>query len=61
MEQLIFEVQRCVVLEKTIYELMCPNCKTLIQAEKFLADESEFFAKEIECDCGAKIKVVPTQ
>ena len=61
MEQVIFEIQRCVVLEKTIYEFMCPNCKTLLQVEKTLGDEVLFMAEEIECDCGAKIKIVPTQ
>ena len=60
MEQVLFEIQQCTVLEKTIYEFMCPNCHTLLQVEKTLADEMLFMTEEIECDCGAKMKIVPT-
>jgi len=59
MEQIIFDIQECVVLKKTIYEFMCPNCKRLIIIEQ--VDEN-FFTYTYECpDCGAEMKIKPTE
>jgi predicted RNA-binding Zn-ribbon protein involved in translation (DUF1610 family) len=57
MEQL-YEIQLCAVLIKTIFEFMCPNCKELIIVEQI---DKDVFAHIYDCDCGAKIKIVPTQ